>query len=348
MSFPYYNDDGTKSENAWKAGEFYGVGKVVRASPQKSHTLAFRCIVAGTSGDTEPAFPRQITETVQDNGITWEAFEPLAEQLLALAPTAVIDLFEVVLTKAVNTSDRVVWPFSEEEETLRYHAGTNDLLSTIRFNKQLYPAVPVEVDGFSFSSQGTLPRPTLKVANANNAISTLLRQCNPLHAQVRRIRTFAKFLDTENFNRTQSSETEDSNTVTTQGGDNVVYQGTNDTADPDAKIIETWYIDRVSSENLQFVEFELVARLDLTNLLLPRRTVSEFCPWKYRQEECGYVGDACFTVDDRQLPPVPESFPQDVCGKRLSSCKLRFPERVRTDDPESLPFGGFPGARLQA
>jgi phage-related protein len=30
---------------------------------------------------------------------------------------------------------------------------------------------------------------------------------------------------------------------------------------------------------------------------------------------------------------------EDVCGKRVSSCTLRFPE-------QSLPFGGFPGANV--
>jgi hypothetical protein len=43
------------------------------------------------------------------------------------------------------------------------------------------------------------------------------------------------------------------------------------------------------------------------------------------------------------LAALPESDPiwqLDVCGKRTSSCKLRFPR-------QALPFGGFPGASLQ-
>jgi hypothetical protein len=43
------------------------------------------------------------------------------------------------------------------------------------------------------------------------------------------------------------------------------------------------------------------------------------------------------------LAAVPESDPiwqLDICGKRTSSCKLRFPR-------QALPFGGFPGASLQ-
>ena len=329
MAFPH-------SLHAWEANKAYVVGDVVRASREERHTLAFKCIVNGTSGDTEPVFPRQITSTVVDNeasNLEWEAFEPLAEQLQALAPTAIIDLFEIKLTEDVNGV----------KDTLRYHAGKNGLISNIVYDGKTYPAAPVEVDGFEFSVKGTLPRPTLRVANVNGAISSLLALYNPLKARARRIRTFAKFLDLANFNQVQSSQTEDDDAVTTEGGDNLIYQTFNDTADPDAKMVETWYIDRVSSENLQFVEFELTAKLDLTNLQLPRRTVTEFCQWEYREHECPYKGDQYFDINDQ--PVSSES--QDVCGKRLSSCKLRFPNGTSSRN-DALPFGGFPGARLQA
>jgi phage-related protein len=39
------------------------------------------------------------------------------------------------------------------------------------------------------------------------------------------------------------------------------------------------------------------------------------------------------------LPTSDALFRQDVCGKRLSSCKLRFGAR-------DLPYGAFPGANL--
>tara|TARA_B100001093_G_scaffold519168_1_gene606926 strand:+ start:3410 stop:4384 length:975 start_codon:yes stop_codon:yes gene_type:complete len=324
MAFPH-------SLHGWQKNREYVVNDVVRASRAERHTLAFKCIVAGTSGENEPIFPRQITSIVVDNEITWEAFEPLAEQLQALAPTAVIDLFEVVLTQDVNGVD----------DTLRYHAGKNNLISDIVFDGKTYPAVPVEVEGFSFSGKGTLPRPTLRVANVNNAISSLILLYNPLKARVRRIRTFAKFLDAVNFNQTLTPGTEDGDSaIQSQDGNSLVYQTVNDTSDPDAKMVETWYIDRIASENLQFVEFELTAKLDLTNLQLPRRTVTEFCPWTYKGSECNYAGDTCFSIDDQIISTGDKT--KDVCGKRLKSCKLRF------GNDTDLPFGGFPGARIQA
>ena len=166
---------------------------------------------------------------------------------------------------------------------------------------------------------------------------------NPLKAEVRRIRTFKKFLDPVNFGP-QLILTEGDDLLVTQQNANFIIGATgNDTADPDAKSVETWYIDRVASENLQFVEFELTARLDLINLQLPRRTVNEFCPWKYKGTECGYNGSNFFDIDDE--PTALEA--NDVCGKRLSSCRKRF-EDNKGDGAEAIPFGGFIGARLQA
>ena len=155
----------------------------------------------------------------------------------------------------------------------------------------------------------------------------MLTLYNPLQAKVTRIRTCKKFLDAVNFTG-----------------------GTNATADPTAKFDDQiWYIDRVASENLQLVEFELTSKLDLTNLRLPRRKVLEHCPWVYRGQmpedenaiqqggECGYDGTKYFDINDNEVSTEAE----DVCGKRFHSCHLRFGRKT------NLPFGGFTGSRLQ-
>lgn len=341
MAYPY-------DLHKWQAERAYEFGDVVRANPEKGNTLAFKCIVAGTTDtldtytafdNNEPSFPFKITQTLEDGTCTWEAFEPLAEELLRLAPTAIIDLFEIVLTSTVNGIDSII----------RYHAGKNGLTEEIKFDGNAYPAVPVEVDGFEFSSNGTLPRPTLRVANVNNAITALILLYNPLGAKVQRIRTFAKFIDTVNFNQQVpfAPENDIDNTLTAQNNDPLIAQTFNDTSDPNAKMVETWYIDRVSAENQQFVEFELSPKIDLANVGLPRRTIEEFCPWKYRGAECGYKGRSCFTVNDSVLPDsekivVNGVVTNDICGKRVSSCQARF------GNAQTLPFGGFYGARLQA
>ena len=228
--------------------------------------------------------------------------QSIQEQLQSLEPSAIIELFQLELTEAVNGID----------QTYYYHAGTNELTANIQFNGIEYTAYPIEVDGFQMTVKGALPRPSMKIANANNAISALLVLYNPLQAKVTRIRTCKKFLDAANFS------------------------GGNATADATAKFEdEIWYIDRVASENPQVVEFELTSKLDLTNLGLPRRQVLEHCPWKYKGTECGYKGTAYFDLDDE-----PTILANDQCAKRYNSCAKRFPTG-------KLPFGGFPGARLQ-
>ena len=228
--------------------------------------------------------------------------QSIQAQIQLLEPSAIIELFQLELTEAVNGID----------QTFYYHAGTNELNEDIVFDNITYAAYPIEVDGFELTTKGTLPRPSMQIANANNAISALLVLYNPLQAKVTRIRTCKKFLDASNFS------------------------DGNATADPTAKFEdEIWYIDRVANENPQVVEFELTSKLDLTNLALPRRQVLEHCPWKYRGEECGYTGTSYFDLNDKSTDKA-----GDQCGKRYSSCAKRF-------KTGRLPFGGFPGARLQ-
>ena len=240
--------------------------------------------------------------------------ESVKRELHSLEPSAIIELFQLHLTQAVNGVDLVYY----------YHAGTNELSQDLVFGGITYSAVPIEVDGFEVTTKGTLPRPKMKIANADGAISALLLSYNPLHAEVRRIRTCKKFLDAVNFE-----------------------SGTNATADPTAMFnggYESWYIDRVSAENLGVVEFELIGKLDLTNLRLPGRQVVEHCPWIYKGSECGYKPGKMFNLKKQQVTNAAD----DQCAKNLKACELRFPkgQGIGPKD-ELLPFGGFPGARLQ-
>ena len=230
--------------------------------------------------------------------------QSIQEQLQSLEPSAIIELFQLELTEAVNGVDQVYY----------YHAGTNELTTDVVFNGLTYAATAIQIDGFATSTKGVLPRPTMRIANISNAISALLLLYNPLQAKVTRIQTCKKFLDAVNFTG-----------------------GTNATADPTAKFEDQiYYIDRVASENPMMVEFELASKLDLINVALPGRQVLEHCPWVYREDStCGYKGKKFFDINNNSTTEA-----NDVCGKRYTSCTLRFPKG-------DLPFGGFPGARLQ-
>ena len=230
----------------------------------------------------------------------------IQEQIQSINPSAIIELFQLRLTLAVNGVDT----------TFYYHAGTNGLTANVVFAGITYAAAPIEVEGFELTSKGTLPRPTMRIANVTGAISALLLAYNPLQAKVTRIRTCKKFLDGVNF-----------------------AGGTNPTADPTAKFQDQiWYIDRISKENIQLVEFELTSKLDLTNLQLPGRQVQDYCPWVYRGIECTYTGTSCFDVNDNSTTAA-----NDVCGKRFNSCKIRFDTLGVSD----YPHGGYPGSRIQ-
>tara|TARA_R100000353_G_scaffold21204_1_gene18988 strand:- start:265 stop:999 length:735 start_codon:yes stop_codon:yes gene_type:complete len=231
----------------------------------------------------------------------------ISEEIQKLEPSALIELFELKLTLDVNGID----------QTFYYHAGKNEVKTDIVFGGQAYAAVPCEVKGFDKITKGTLPRPTFSVANANSAITNLMLLYSPLNAELKRIQTHKKFLDAVNFS-----------------------SGLNPTADPTAiaQIDDIWYIDRVAEETPTVVTFELIGKIAMQNLRLPKRQVLEHCPWLYKGTQCGYKGTNYFNTNDE---PV-SSQSDDRCGHKYTSCLLRF-----SGKNEKVPFGGFLNARLQ-
>jgi lambda family phage minor tail protein L len=229
--------------------------------------------------------------------------QSITSEIQKLAPSAVIELFEVDTTDLGG-------------ELLRFHAGTNGLLQRIVWQGNEFDPFPVKVSGFELSGSGSLPRPKLQVANVTGVITSLVLQYQDLlGAKVTRKRTLAKYLDAVNF-----------------------PGGTNPTADPTAEFVDdVFFIDRKSTETRDAVEFELAASIDLQGVMLPRRQIIQnVCAWRYRGTECGYAGTNYFDAGDQPVATLA----LDVCGKRLSSCKLRFGQT------QPLSFGGFPAAGL--
>lgn len=227
----------------------------------------------------------------------------LISQIQKLAPSAIIELFILDATSLGG-------------EVLRFHAGTNELKQNVVWQGETYIRFPIEVSGFEFNGQGQFPRPKIRVANVLSAITQVVLQYNDLlGAKLTRKRTMAKFLDAVNFD----------------GG---VNADEDDTAEFSEDI---YYVDRKSSEDKDIVEFELASAVDLVGVALPRRQVIQnVCVWKYRGTECGYADSTYFDQNDNSVASADD----DVCGKRLSSCKARFGESGE------LPFGSFPSAGL--
>lgn len=180
-----------------------------------------------------------------------------------------------------------------------------------------YLAYPIIGEGFEWSGRGTLPKPKLTVGNVLRLLQGAVIQYNDLlGAKVTRWKTLTKYLD----------------------------NGTN----PNSEIHfspDIYYIDRKAAQTRTHMEFELAAILDQQGKVLPaRQIIRDSCAFRYRRWNgstwvydttdmaCPYTGGAMYTNVD-----VGTSNPTlDVCGKRLTSCKLRFGANA------ALPFGGFP------
>ena len=217
--------------------------------------------------------------------------------LQAVAPGAIIELFELELNAAQHGVN----------ETYYFHAGVNATNSgNIIWNGQVYLAFPIEATDFEYTGTGSLPRPKLRISNIFGTITGLILSLpNGLEgAKVTRIRTLARYIDGVNF----------------PGGTNPLG-----TPDPTAEFPrEIYYIDRKAAENRDLIEFELASAFDLVGVRAPKRQcVSNVCQWTYRGAECGYAGDAYFNFNDVPVGAIG----QDVCGKRLRSCELRFAQQ---------------------
>lgn len=291
---------------AWAASTAFSVGDIRRATTSQASGLWFRCSTAGTSASAEPKWPTDIGSTITDNTVVWTAISSVYGDVSVLAPSAIIELFEVHLDSTLHGSS----------EVYRFHAGSNaDVTGNIVFDGNTYARFPIQADGFEMRSGGTLPQPTLTVANLDGSITTLLALVNATTigndltgATVKRIRTLKRYLDGES------------------------------TADPNARFpTEIWQISRKASETRDAVSFELASEFDLAGQKLPKRQIiANTCQWIYRSSECSYTGSNYFDVNGNSV----STLAQDVCGKRIASCKLRFGENG------TLPFGSFPGAGL--
>ena len=245
--------------------------------------------------------------------------DDLVSTLQGIAPGALIELFQLEL----NLLQHGV------AETYYFHAGTNaNGYGELVWDGQAYLALSIEVEGFEYSSQGTLPRPRMRISNIMGTITTIILTLPEglEGAKLTRIRTLGRFLDAVNF--------PDGAYVVSNYWEVGYESGTSATADPTAEFPrEIYFVDRKSAENRDVVEFELASAFDMAGIRAPKRQCITRCQWVYRSVECSYAGTNYFNVSDVAVGNAS----QDVCGKRVDSCKARFGQNAE------LPFGGYPG-----
>jgi lambda family phage minor tail protein L len=212
----------------------------------------------------------------------------------------VVDLFTLDITILLP-------PGSTDQAIYRFCNWTQVGGADVIYQGDTYTALPLQASGFELNTSGQLERPSLTFANVGLGITALTNTYEDLvGASVSRIRTLTTYLDGQ------------------------------PAADPDAFWgPDSWVVEQKSSETKLAVTFQLAVPFDLEGRSLPgRRLLREQCQWIYSSEiGCHYSGSNYWDASDN----VVATLAQDVCGKRLSSCQLRFGATSR------LPFGGFPG-----
>lgn len=227
------------------------------------------------------------------------AIPPIAATLRTQTPQ-VVDLYtlDIAVLLPPGSTDQAIYRFCNWSQV----NGAD-----VVYQGETYTALPLEAAGFERSTSGQLERPSLTFANVGLAITALTNTYEDMiGANVSRIRTLTTYLDGE------------------PGADPDAYWG------PD-----TWIVEQKSNETKLSVTFQLAVAFDLEGRSLPaRRLLREQCQWTYRSNiGCHYNDSNYWDINDNPVG----SLAQDVCGKRLESCRLRFGNTSR------LPFGGFPG-----
>lgn len=263
-----------------------------------------------------------------------------AREARKLEPGTLVEMYEIDLSSLGGP-------------TLYYHPYSKLDPATFTFQGKVFNPWPIDSDGWSTSTEGRLPRPTITVGNINSAVSAMLRLYNDfVGAKVTRRQTFWQYIDGQ------------------------------PQADPLREFTpQVFYVNQRTTESVEMVQFELASNFDTEGVKIPRRQMGPSCPWMYRGTECGFVGSPISDRDGNLLTATndrgahnpattyaaadyvyvmvegirvyyvslasnntepltdDEKWTRDECPKGLRDCKRRFGE----DSP--LPFGGFPGTR---
>jgi lambda family phage minor tail protein L len=242
-------------------------------------------------------------------------------------------------------------------EPVKYYWSNTALgLDHIYFDGIEYTYTDIEVEGFEWRGEGSLPEPTLRVTNVNQFAGQLARQYDDLvGAHITRVRTFSQFLDGQ------------------------------DQADATAIFPKDMYqVFQKTAQTPVSVEWKLVSLLDAAGVMLPKRlALKNHCThsyriwragqdrvlvgredspwgrnpnypdyasrggsWDYSQATCPYRRQAMFKADG-----TPTNEPtEDSCGRDLGGCRLRFGGFEMSEGPQgrtllkrTLPTRAFPG-----
>ena len=310
---------------------------------------------------------------------------------------ALIELFDITLPDG-TTVVRFMNGLDEGVENIYFPQKT---ISNSSYPLHEYVAIPIQIEGLSMASSGTLARPTLTTVNFPSLSRSHTNNLDGNSDE-------AVLLDILRENGIVSNR-DLLNSVVVYRRTLYKYTYKSNNPNPTTAPVEfpsaRFIIDRVASEDNVLVAFELANPMDIEGVKLPNRVViGKYCPWKYQGHELDkdggctwpkdskgrfynkdnvlitdnissidtYNASTSYTLNTDDTPPIrvktisnghtqiwrlrrntpagrfPDSNPyywyrEDLCGKLISSCKIRFQEE---DNKEFiLPFGGFPGSK---
>lgn len=193
-----------------------------------------------------------------------------------------IDTNAAFIAEKNQSANRPVFLYKIED----YDGASSNLFftnhdSNVTFDGQVYTKFPILHEAISDNSRGEIDSVVCRVGNASRLIQAYLELYD---WRGKKVTITQVFLD--------------------------------EIADADAKISFVFYIDNYKATDTE-VEFTLTSKFDLLDIQLPLGTYNRnYCRWKFKSTECGYVGS------------------EQVCNKTKQDC--------RDNKNNVLRFGGFP------
>ena len=227
------------------------------------------------------------------------SIKSLHYEMSSLTPAAVMTFFEIdfnelLKNSASNKKLTTVQPSTRVDYgdgILRFHNNANIFNSYVKWRGNKYFPAPIHAEGFEVTSRGTLPRPILSIASQSkdgiDQISLLRHEIRSfgdiIGAKVTRRKTYAKYLDKENFSPAPPPDKSVNPRDLQQLPDG--YE-----PDPYAEMPpDVYFIERKINENKMVLSYQLTSVLDLEGYKLPKRMiVSDKCMWQYRGVGCWY------------------------------------------------------------
>jgi lambda family phage minor tail protein L len=238
--------------------------------------------------------------------IAQSSFKSVSAELANLNPSAIITFFEIDVTNVMESNnisnlgveaDAYGVTQDVQGNILRFHNSINVFNSFLKWQGFTYYPAPIQAEGFETSSRGTLPTPTLTIATQGSQqdLMGLLRHQikkfgDVVGAKVTRIRTFAKYLDVDNFLAVNSEGKVSPNALQDMATENLGEIPIGFEPDPYAELPrDIYYIERKESENKSILRYQLSSNLDLEGVKIPKRLIlANRCMFDYRGPGCWY------------------------------------------------------------